>query len=352
MKKVQLLFLCGLMLIALQASAQYGMNRNLEVPQATGTMTMDGVDDEPAWANAPTIDMTANWDGAWSGHPSPDVTATAKLLWTNDTLYVFVKIEDFEPFYWGTPGSPYKGEQILIGVDGTHTDDTATNSDWGGWPKNAPDKGATTYKISEGLISLNWGYDGIFPIDSGWTHGTVFVDTVNYIWGVEMAMYMHQIQPNGKIGFNIGGANASRDWYASYDSTDHAYAYYSWLSAGSPGGDVMHVAKSFGTISLTMPTAVGKEQGKLPVTFALSQNYPNPFNPSTTIQYALPRSGNVALVIYNLLGQEVARLLDGPQSAGDHSVTWNARNVSSGMYFYRLTVDDKPIAVRKMMLLK
>ena len=114
----------------------------------------------------------------------------------------------------------------------------------------------------------------------------------------------------------------------------------------------MHASKSFGTLNMAAVTSVSKDQGKLPMTFSLSQNYPNPFNPSTTIQYAIPHSGNVTIAIYNILGQQIARLVDGVQTAGDHSITWSAKNVSSGMYLYTLGVDGRSIAVKKMMLLK
>ena len=89
----------------------------------------------------------------------------------------------------------------------------------------------------------------------------------------------------------------------------------------------------------------------LPVEYSLSQNYPNPFNPTTAINYALPQSGNVSLVVYNIRGEEVAFLINGTVPAGVHSVNWDASTVSSGIYFYRLTVGDLT-ETKKMLLLK
>ncbi|MCH7690045.1 MAG: T9SS type A sorting domain-containing protein [candidate division Zixibacteria bacterium] len=91
----------------------------------------------------------------------------------------------------------------------------------------------------------------------------------------------------------------------------------------------------------------------LPTVFALDQNYPNPFNPSTEISFALPTSGHVSLIIYNVLGQEVETLVDEHMDAGNHTVTWEASSYSSGVYFYRLIADnDKFVKTNKMMVLK
>ena len=100
-------------------------------------------------------------------------------------------------------------------------------------------------------------------------------------------------------------------------------------------------------------TAVGIEEELdfLPEKYSLSQNYPNPFNPVTTIKYSLPQSGEVTLLIYNLIGEEVARLVNGHQSAGEYNAEWNASKVSSGIYFYRLKAGDF-VLTRKMVLLK
>jgi hypothetical protein len=85
------------------------------------------------------------------------------------------------------------------------------------------------------------------------------------------------------------------------------------------------------------PTGIGTPEPALPASFTLAQNYPNPFNPSTTITYRIPRGGHVRLSVYDLLGREVARLVDGMQSAGSHPSVFNASNLASGVYVYRLT---------------
>ncbi len=80
-------------------------------------------------------------------------------------------------------------------------------------------------------------------------------------------------------------------------------------------------------------------------------NYPNPFNPSTNIQFTLPVNSSVKLHVINVLGQVVAELVNDKLSAGVHNVSWNAVNVSSGIYFYRIEANNF-IQTKKMLLLK
>ncbi|NUN70465.1 MAG: T9SS type A sorting domain-containing protein, partial [Bacteroidetes bacterium] len=89
----------------------------------------------------------------------------------------------------------------------------------------------------------------------------------------------------------------------------------------------------------------------LPSAFALEQNYPNPFNPATTIRFALPQHAEVQLKVYNMLGQEVATLANGPMSAGVHEVPFDASELSSGVYVYRIQAGTFRLA-KKMMLVK
>ncbi|MBK7979360.1 MAG: T9SS type A sorting domain-containing protein [Ignavibacteriae bacterium] len=95
-----------------------------------------------------------------------------------------------------------------------------------------------------------------------------------------------------------------------------------------------------------------KEQNtNVPNEIALYQNYPNPFNPTTKINFSLPKSGNVKLNVYNVLGQQIMNLIDGNYAKGIYEVNFNASNLSSGMYFYTLEVGNTNIT-KKMMLIK
>ena len=91
--------------------------------------------------------------------------------------------------------------------------------------------------------------------------------------------------------------------------------------------------------------------GTLPTAFSLNQNYPNPFNPVTSISYTLTKNSHVELKVFNVLGAEVATLVNGQKIAGKYDVKFDAAKLSSGVYFYQLTSADQTIT-RKMMLLK
>ena len=101
------------------------------------------------------------------------------------------------------------------------------------------------------------------------------------------------------------------------------------------------------------------DAANLPTKFVLQQNYPNPFNPATTIQYSLPGQYWVSLKVYNMLGEEVADVVEDQKEQGTYEATWNANDKPSGVYTYRLIAFDLSnrskeafIQVKKMLLLK
>jgi hypothetical protein len=98
-------------------------------------------------------------------------------------------------------------------------------------------------------------------------------------------------------------------------------------------------------------TAVTKEINDLPKDFSLSQNYPNPFNPGTVISYSLPSSSNIKLIVYNTLGQTIKTLESGYKTAGNYSFNFNASDLPSGIYFYKLEAGSFS-QIKKMILIK
>ncbi|MBK7230423.1 MAG: T9SS type A sorting domain-containing protein [Ignavibacteriales bacterium] len=98
-------------------------------------------------------------------------------------------------------------------------------------------------------------------------------------------------------------------------------------------------------------TDVEEKYNSIPEKFSLTQNYPNPFNPSTKISWQSPVSGHHSLKIYDVLGSEVATLVNQEQNAGNYNVDFNAKHLSSGVYFYQLKSGEF-IQTKKMVLLK
>ncbi|MBN2572378.1 MAG: T9SS type A sorting domain-containing protein [Ignavibacteriales bacterium] len=94
-----------------------------------------------------------------------------------------------------------------------------------------------------------------------------------------------------------------------------------------------------------------ESEKRQPLEFKLSQNYPNPFNPITKINYSIPARGQVKLVVYDILGQEVKTLVNEIKEAGFYSIDFNASSLASGIYIYKLTCNEK-FEVKKMNLLK
>lgn len=99
------------------------------------------------------------------------------------------------------------------------------------------------------------------------------------------------------------------------------------------------------------PVSVTEESAERITRYSLEQNYPNPFNPATNISYSVPNRGTVSLKVFNMLGQEVATLVNGVKTAGSHTVSFDASKLASGMYIYRLTAGGATIT-KKMMLIK
>jgi hypothetical protein len=98
-------------------------------------------------------------------------------------------------------------------------------------------------------------------------------------------------------------------------------------------------------------TSAGEHKSAAPLGISLQQNYPNPFNPKTTIAFDLSSAGRARLTVFDLLGREVARPVDGWVDAGRHEAVFDGSGCASGMYYYRLTAGRR-IAQRSMVLVK
>lgn len=165
-----------------------------------------------------------------------------------------------------------------------------------------------------------------------------------YEEGIEIALaYEAAISPNDNLYLN---------GIVSQDSIDVDFGgneYYIFFSPSVGLEQTLFLAKYKNASQL--PTGVESYDDEIPNTFQLEQNYPNPFNPSTQIRFAIPKSANVKLDVYNLLGQKVASLVSENLSAGSYSVEWNAKKYSSGTYIYTIRMDNE-VHSKKMMMIK
>jgi hypothetical protein len=132
----------------------------------------------------------------------------------------------------------------------------------------------------------------------------------------------------------------------------HLKAGSQFVDAGTDVGlSYSGSAPDLGCFEYSAATGVTAADKSIPAQYKLSQNYPNPFNPSTVISYQLSANSRVTLKVYDVLGREVATLVDGVQPAGNRTAVWNASRFASGLYFYRLRTSSYQ-ETKKMMLLK
>jgi hypothetical protein len=160
------------------------------------------------------------------------------------------------------------------------------------------------------------------------------------------------------LASNSGGHVFAATIMGVYRSTDNGaqwslsgVPYYLYSIVVAPNGFVYAGTESNGLFKTTTATTGVEDHYAQPNSFTLNQNYPNPFNPSTTITYQLTKSGRIRLTVLNVLGQEVATLVHEEQSAGSHSVSWNASGIASGVYFYQLESEAQTV-VKKLVLLR
>ena len=264
-------------------------------------------------------------------------------------------------------------DSALLFNDGLHGDGSAGDSVWGYRFLAPPDENMFTVTIRTDDIT-NGTYRRIPNVRLFITAGPLKLDSLGKRKLSSSYLVTPYIRNKGKK-LSIGGATVnlkSNDpWVVSIaksiptlpvlppDSTLPTDGPYSvkYDAATFPGYFNFTVDMSIDGIiywsdsTKLVLTGVEENITSLPTVYSLEQNFPNPFNPSTTIRYSLPSSANVKLSVYDLLGREIATLVNEEQSAGWKEVQWNAGRVSSGIYFYKLTTGSF-VEVKKMMVLK
>ncbi|MBN8571185.1 MAG: T9SS type A sorting domain-containing protein, partial [Ignavibacteria bacterium] len=215
----------------------------------------------------------------------------------------------------------------------------------------------TTYDQTAGEITATvtsfsefiFGSDDLLPVELA-----SFTSTVN---GSNVKLQWSTVSEINNSGFEIERKSAAgTEWKkignVKGTGNSNEIKNYSYTESGLAGGKYNYRLKqidyngNFEYHSLANEVIIG-----IPSKFMLSQNYPNPFNPVTRINYELPVTNYVSLKVYDIQGKEVMTLVNEVKDAGYYSVTFDAKNLSSGMYFYKLST-DKFSAVKKMVVIK
>jgi hypothetical protein len=184
------------------------------------------------------------------------------------------------------------------------------------------------------------------PSNPGWAYDWDFTDPANNTFAMDSTMRMTSLE-------EIAAKFTKLAYYAGDNGQMHI-VFVEWGVGETPDDEpllsdnVVHYIQ--GIEVPTLPASV-EQLDATPGDFALAQNYPNPFNPGTEITFTLPSAAQVSLRVFNLLGQEVATLVNEYRSAGTHRATFDAENLPSGMYIYRLESGAQSVS-RKMMLSK
>jgi hypothetical protein len=276
--------------------------------------------------NQPTTGLTFSWNSAagalWYRYQLATDSAFSTGLVKNDstlteTTRVVSGLQNSTRYYWR--------------VQGRNT---------GGSGPFSPVRTFMTYQPLPGQVEL------ITP-----AHGaTLSSDSALFTWtnpGGQTNRFWFEIGVDSAFGLFTSVDSLLSDTAKTFGPLMSNKVYYWRVRAGN--------ASEWGPFSLVRSFSVvitGVEDDvPVPDQFFLSQNYPNPFNPSTQIAFGVPREGRVVLDVYNLLGARVATLMDGHKSAGVYTVRFDASDLPSGIYYYRMSAAESVIT-RKMLLLK
>jgi hypothetical protein len=322
--KVLTIVLCLLVTFAFaQKTAYFGESALSSAP------AVDGVADDVYGTQVPidVVDTTAT-----APDDADDLSGYFQVGWSGDSLYFFVSVTDdvmdtdaaeewqndgYEFFLDGdnSAGETYDGlDDLHITIEPNETtQEGITTADAELW---------TGTSCTFGIIPNDYGYDAETALN------------------LEDAYLNDACEANGIIGFDLqlnDADGSGRDHMMRFNNANND----NWLNPSLWGKG----AFQDGGDAIDLPDV------QIVQDFQLDQNYPNPFNPATTINYTINTAGKVNLTVYNVLGKEVATLVNNFQTANDYSVVFDGASLTSGVYFYKLTVGSS-VDTKKMILMK
>jgi len=299
--------------------------------------------------------------GTGSGSGTISWTAPASYDNTNNETIVFLK--NGSPVTEGTPSnniSAYTANTVF-GSGTTFENDASAYCIYKGDGTSVDITGITNGATYYALVFNTNSINGSTVYSTGsTTNGVLPVELTSFsasLAGNSVSLYWNTATEVNNYGFNVERSVQSQESqkiaFIKGHGNSNSPKSYSFVDVSAPVGNVTYTlvqidydgtSKIIGTTQVTVVA---------PSTYALKQNYPNPFNPATSINYELPKSSHVTLKVYNLLGQEVASLVNTTQNAGSYSVNFstNSYGMSSGIYFYRLDTGNYS-EMKKMAVIK
>ncbi|MDR9415337.1 MAG: ThuA domain-containing protein [Gracilimonas sp.] len=209
------------------------------------------------------------------------------------------------------------------------------------WASDSPMEG-----IPENNFSVRWEGEIVAPTTGNYTLSVSDYNGNTRVW-IDDEEIINVISSNGDVTLTEGEAHTIKVEYVHRSGS--AGVFLRW--SGNDPEQVIHMDYLRPDTDLLTVSNEYQETNDNPGTLSLQQNYPNPFNPSTKIEFSIPEKGDVNISVYNMLGQIVQTLVDEPLNSGQHTVTFDAKGLSSGIYFYRLHFSDM-IKTGKMVLMK
>jgi hypothetical protein len=229
-----------------------------------------------------------------------------------------------------------------------------TGSNWILQGSNSPGTGTTSTPVvhrtgMSGFSEFGVGgaSDNPLPVELSSFSAIIVKEGIKLNWGTETEV--------NNYGFEIHRSTQNDSWinigFVQGNGNSNSPKEYSFLDEQVPAGKYSYRLKQIDTDgNFKYSKVIDVNVGTL-TRFELNQNYPNPFNPSTTISFTLPESGNVNLTVYNIIGEQVVQLFDGYKEAGIHTINFNASELNSSIYIYKLEQNGRTES-RKMMLVK
>ena len=379
--KLRLILACSLFLFSLAVFAQ-DFEIKIDAQKDAFYNTLTGPSD--GWLYIPPEAFNNNGSATDPGPTDEyDLSANWYSAWDNTYLYIYVDVMDDQVYQ--TSGTYWQNDCFDAKLDPDYTDVTDTNQVF---------CFAMTCEDSVDVTDPSWlpGVGNLVEtVGGGWVQN----GDSTAIKSVTKADYARKLRDDGlgyilecrlkwdwfvtnnkgpivpDVGLDIGFGVSISDNDNGAQARDNSIEWAAqlldniWIDCANMGymelmadHKIKYVPESLIDPSRVNPnpemynplTDVSDEPATVK-SFVLSQNYPNPFNPSTTILYSLQKMSRVKITVYDLLGHEVATLVDGMKAAGTYKVRFNGSNLSSGIYIYKLQSEGKVIS-RKMALIK